>query len=41
LCYLSSSNEDKERFAQRQKQIDLAKERGHEHMGMNAKQNKQ
>ncbi|MBL6900083.1 MAG: rhodanese-related sulfurtransferase [SAR86 cluster bacterium] len=38
LCYLSSSDEDKERFAQRQKQIDLAEARGHEHMGKNAKQ---
>lgn len=37
-CYQSSSEEDKSRFAQRQKQIELAEERGHQHMGMKAKQ---
>ena len=31
---------DKERFSQRQLQIDLAEERGHVHMGANAKQDK-
>jgi len=39
-CYNISSKKDKERFSQRQLQIDLAKERGHVHMGANAKQNK-
>ena len=38
MCYQSSSEEDKSRFAQRQKQIELAEERGHQHMGMKAKQ---
>ena len=38
MCYQSSSVEDKARFAQRQKQIELAEERGHQHMGMKAKQ---
>ena len=38
MCYQSSSEEDKARFAQRQKQIELAEERGHQHMGMKAKQ---
>lgn len=38
MCYQSSSEEDKSRFAQRQKQIELAQERGHQHMGMKAKQ---
>ena len=38
MCYKSSSEEDKSRFAQRQKQIELAEERGHQHMGMKAKQ---
>tara|TARA_B100000686_G_scaffold109211_1_gene116357 strand:- start:39 stop:965 length:927 start_codon:yes stop_codon:yes gene_type:complete len=37
-CYEVSSDSDKERFAQRQKQIDLAEARGHEHMGAAAKQ---
>ena len=37
-CFKSSSLKDKERFAQRQLQIDLAEERGHLHMGANAKQ---
>ena len=37
-CFNSSSLKDKERFAQRQLQIDLAEERGHLHMGANAKQ---
>ena len=40
MCYQSSSKEDKSRFAQRQKQIELAEERGHQHMGMKAKQTK-
>lgn len=40
MCYQSSSEEDKSRFAQRQKQIELAEERGHQHMGMKAKQNR-
>ena len=35
-----SSKKDKERFSQRQLQIDLAEERGHVHMGANAKQDK-
>ena len=39
-CYNVSSKKDKERFSQRQLQIDLAEERGHVHMGANAKQNK-
>ena len=38
MCYQSSSEEDKSRFAQRQKQIELAEQRGHKHMGMKAKQ---
>ncbi|MDG2020270.1 MAG: rhodanese-related sulfurtransferase [SAR86 cluster bacterium] len=38
MCYQSSSEEDKSRFAQRQKQIDLAEQRGHQHMGMKEKQ---
>ena len=38
MCYKSSSEKDKSRFAQRQKQIELAEERGHQHMGMKAKQ---
>ena len=37
-CFNTSSPKDKERFAQRQLQIDLAEERGHLHMGANAKQ---
>jgi UPF0176 protein len=39
-CFNISSKKDKERFAQRQLQIELAEERGHLHMGANAKQNK-
>ena len=39
-CYGVSSDSDKERFAQRQKQIELAELRGHEHMGARAKQKK-
>jgi UPF0176 protein len=39
-CYNVSSKKDKERFSQRQLQIDLAEERGHVHMGANAKQDK-
>ena len=39
-CYDISSDSDKERFAQRQKQIELAEARGHEHMGASAKQKK-
>jgi len=39
-CYEVSSDSDKERFAQRQKQIELAELRGHEHMGARAKQKK-
>ena len=39
-CFNISSEKDKERFAQRQLQIELAEERGHVHMGANAKQNK-
>ena len=39
-CFNISSEKDKERFAQRQLQIELAEERGHVHMGSNAKQNK-
>ena len=39
-CYDVSSESDKERFAQRQKQIELAEARGHEHMGASAKQKK-
>ena len=39
-CYHLSSKNDKERFAQRQLQIDLAEERGEIHMGLNAKQSK-
>ena len=37
-CYESSSPKDKERYAQRQLQIELAEQRGHVHMGANAKQ---
>ena len=37
-CFNISSSKDKERFAQRQLQIELAEERGEVHMGMNAKQ---
>ena len=37
---INLSEEDKERFAQRQLQIELADKRGHAHMGMNAKQTK-
>ena len=37
-CYESSSAKDKERYAQRQLQIELAEKRGHVHMGANAKQ---
>ena len=40
FCYKESSNSDKERFAQRQKQIELAEQRGHKHMGVSAKQTK-
>ena len=39
-CFNISSKKDKERFAQRQLQIELAEERGHVHMGANTKQNK-
>lgn len=39
-CFDQSSEKDKERFAQRQLQIELADKRGHAHMGMNAKQTK-
>ena len=39
-CYNVSSKKDKERFSQRQLQIELAEERGHVHMGANAKQDK-
>ena len=39
-CYGVSSDSDKERFAQRQKQIELAELRGHEHIGARAKQKK-
>ena len=39
-CYHLSTKNDKERFAQRQLQIDLAEERGEIHMGINAKQSK-
>ena len=39
-CYDVSSDSDKERFAQRQKQIELAEARGHEHIGASAKQKK-
>ena len=39
-CYDVSSDSDKERYAQRQKQIELAELRGHEHMGATAKQKK-
>lgn len=38
FCYNESSDLDKERFAQRQKQIDLANQRGHKHMGVESKQ---
>ena len=37
-CFESSSAKDKERYAQRQLQIELAEKRGHVHMGANAKQ---
>ena len=37
-CYESSSPKDKERYAQRQLQIELAEQRGQVHMGANAKQ---
>ena len=40
FCYKDSSQSDKERFAQRQKQIELAEQRGHKHMGVSAKQTK-
>jgi len=40
FCYKESSDTDKERFAQRQKQIELAEQRGHKHMGVSAKQTK-
>ena len=40
FCYKESSESDKERFAQRQKQIELADQRGHKHMGVTAKQTK-
>jgi UPF0176 protein len=40
FCYKESSDSDKERFAQRQKQIELAEQRGHKHMGVTAKQTK-
>ena len=39
-CYNVSSKKDKERFSQRQLQIELAEKRGHFHMGANAKQEK-
>ena len=39
-CYNVSSKKDKERFSQRQLQIELAEERGQVHMGANAKQDK-
>ena len=39
-CYKVSSKKDKERFSQRQLQIDLAEKRGHVHMGANEKQKK-
>ena len=39
-CYNVSSKKDKERFSQRQLQIDLAEKRGHVHMGADAKQKK-
>ncbi|HJM14954.1 MAG TPA: rhodanese-related sulfurtransferase [SAR86 cluster bacterium] len=39
-CFDVSSEFDKERFAQRQKQIELAEARGHKHMGAMAKQKK-
>ena len=39
-CYNISSKKDKERFSQRQLQIDLAEKRGHVHMGADAKQKK-
>ena len=38
-CFKFSSEKDKERFAQRQLQIELAEKRGHLHMGAKAKQN--
>jgi len=37
FCYNESSDLDKERFAQRQKQIELADQRGHKHMGAESK----
>lgn len=36
-CFELSSSNQKERFAQRQKQIQLAKERGEQHIGVNQK----
>ena len=36
-CYSTSSNEDKTRFAQRQKQIELAESKGLKHMGKSAR----
>ena len=36
-CYDASSNEDKTRFAQRQKQIELAESKGLKHMGKSAR----
>ena len=33
-CYDISTNQDKERFAQRQKQIELSEQRGEKHMGI-------
>ena len=33
-CYEISSDQDKERFAQRQKQIELSEQRGEKHMGV-------
>ena len=37
FCYNESSDLDKERFAQRQKQIELGDQRGHKHMGAESK----
>ena len=39
-CFHTSSDMDKERFAQRQLQIELAEKKGYTHMGANAKQSK-
>ena len=36
-CYSTSSDEDKTRFAQRQKQIELAESKGLKHMGKSAR----